>query len=117
MKILHLEDQPSDAELVARYVNTTHHQLITVNSVEEAWEALSEPIDLIMIDIVIRGERSGFAFAERLREQGDERPMVAITALNTTTDMERCQELGFDPILQKPFTIDELANVLDQFIG
>jgi two-component system response regulator CssR len=117
MRILYLEDQPSDADLVARYVETTHHKLVTVDSIEAAWEALEEPIDVIMMDIVIRGDRSGFTFAEALHEQGNDRPLVAITALNTPGDMRRCRELGFDPILQKPFTIDQLADVLDQFIG
>lgn len=117
MRILYVEDQPSDAALVARYVETTHHKLVTVNSIEAAWEALSQPVDLIMLDIVIRGDRSGFGFAEALRQQGDARPIVAITALNTPNDLQRCRELGFDPILQKPFTINQLADVLNQFIG
>ena len=117
MKILYLEDQLSDAQLVARYVETTHHELITVDSIEAAWDALERPIDVIMMDIVIRGDRSGFTFAEALQSRGDNRPLIAITALNTANDMQRCRELGFDPILQKPFTIDQLADVLDHFIG
>lgn len=117
MHILYIEDNPNDARLVERYIETTTNQLTIVRSAHEA-EALlahASTFALIMIDIVIDNAREGYAIASQLRRQGYAQPLVAVTALNTPKEEDACYEAGFSAILTKPFMITALTEMLAQY--
>ena len=40
MNILYIEDNADDAKLVARFIDTTGHHLVTVENLEEAYAVL-----------------------------------------------------------------------------
>jgi CheY-like chemotaxis protein len=113
MRILYIEDNPNDATLVNRYVQTTAHELITVAGVAEAKQRMSQPFDLIMVDVLLGQGRDGYNFAQELRQQGYPGPMIAVTALVTPKEVEAYQRIGFDAVLAKPFTVAQLAALID----
>ncbi len=115
MNILYLEDEPQDAALVALYTRSTAHQLTVANNVEEAQAALADHPDLILVDVMLGRTKDGYQFTRDIRQQGFEQPIVAITALATARDLEECQRAGFDQVLTKPFTINQLADVIRQY--
>jgi two-component system OmpR family response regulator len=115
MNILYLEDNLRDATLVERYIRTTNHELIIVTSIAEAREKISEDLDLVLLDILIDTKRSGMNFAQELRRGGFSQPIVGVTALATSTDMDAYAALGFDRILVKPFMIGELAEIINHY--
>ena len=116
MRFIYIEDDQSDSELMSRYFRSTEHELVVAKTVEELWEKLDDSIELIMIDIFLYGEKSGYALARQLREQGYEQPLIAITALATPVDNQDIEDAGFDVVIHKPFTFSELEKALDQFI-
>ena len=116
MNILYIEDNPDDARLVERFVGTTEHQLVTVANVEDAYEILaSEAVGLVMLDIVINKKQLGYQFASDLRARNFRQPIVAVTALNTPNSREACQQAGIDYILAKPYSIMQLAEMINLF--
>src|SRR5258708_2870664 len=115
MNILYVEDEPNDAQLVAMYVRSTPHDLVLANDTGEAEVALLEEPGLIMLDLMLHHVRAGFGFARELREQGFTQPIVAVTALSTPDDIEECRKSGFDDVLVKPFTISQLADVIQRY--
>ena len=115
MEILYIEDEPNDANLVALYVKSTQHNLHLAANTREAKAALQQSPDLILVDVVLGQAREGYQFARELREQGYNRPMVAVTGLSTPKDQEDCRDSGFDEVLTKPFTISQLANVINKY--
>ena len=115
MHILYVEDNYDDAALVNRYVETTEHMLTVVSTVDEAKDMLADDIDLILLDVLIDSKRLGLDFANELRTHGWELPMVAVTALATAGDMQHYSEVGFDGVLVKPFTIIQLADLIDSY--
>jgi CheY-like chemotaxis protein len=118
MRILYLEDNTEDANLVRRYVRTTPHELAVVNSAEDAWAlAAQESFDLILVDVMIGRERIGFDFAQALRQHQYQQPIVAVTALSTPQDVAQCQQVGFDYVLVKPYAVSDLAGLIDQVAG
>jgi CheY-like chemotaxis protein len=117
MRILYVEDNRNDARLVTRYLETTPYELVVVSNVDDAWAALSEDFDIILIDVLLGQERAGYGFAQALRQQQFNRPLVAVTALTTQQDIAACYHFGFDYVLAKPYTITELADVIQQCIS
>jgi CheY-like chemotaxis protein len=115
MNILYLEDAPQDAELVALYTRSMTHNLTVVDNLEAAEAALADNPDLILVDVMLGRSRDGFKFARAIRNYGIEQPVVAVTALATARDMEECRQAGFDRVLNKPFTINQLADVITSY--
>lgn len=115
MNILYLEDNPNDADLVSRYIQSVGHQVALVSKVDEVWNIIPHS-DLLIADILIDGERVGVDVVRYLRDQGYQQPMIALTALNSADETDACFEAGFDSVVNKPFTIDRLAGVLQQFL-
>ena len=115
MQILYVEDDPNDAQLVALYIHTTPHQLVTVTNTGDARSELGSFPQIIMLDVMLNNSREGYNFARELRSQGYNQPLIAVTALSTAHDREECQKAGFTTILTKPFTIHQLAEVIRQY--
>jgi CheY-like chemotaxis protein len=115
MRILYVEDEPNDAVLVARYIQSTLHQLILATNTQEARTALPQKPDLIMIDVVLGHSREGLGFVRELRKQGFDQPIIAVTGLSLPQELEECRQSGFDFILTKPFTVMQLESVIKQY--
>jgi len=117
VRILYIEDEPTDAQLVDRYVQSTAHDLVIVNNTQAARAALeldeNKP-DLLMVDVLIGHSREGFTFVRELRAQGYEQPIVAVTGLTTPYDLEQCKQSGFNEVLGKPYTIQQLAAMIER---
>ncbi len=116
MQFLYIEDERNDIELMTRYFQTVEHQLTIVTTIDELWAKLDDTIDIIMIDIFLYGEKSGYALAHELRTKGHNQPLIAITGLVTPADMQDIQKANFDAVIHKPFTFRDLEAVLEQFI-
>lgn len=117
MRILYIEDNAADANLVSRYVRTTPHQLIIVRALDEVYSALEEPVDLVLVDLLLNQQRSGFDVARMLRDNDYECPIIAVTALTTPADISAAKRAGFNEVLPKPFQITELASVIERYVG
>lgn len=115
MNILYLEDEPQDAALVALYTRSATHHLTVANNVREAEAALADNPDLILVDVMLGNTKEGYQFTRAIREQGYTQPVVAITALATARDLEECRRAGFDQVLTKPYTINQLADIISQY--
>jgi DNA-binding response OmpR family regulator len=115
MRILYLEDNPNDATLMARYIKTTPHELVVVATLDEAYAAVDQSFDLILVDVMLGDERQGYTFAQRLRQRLYQQPMIAVTALGSAEDEALCAQLGFDYVLPKPFTIMTLASLINAY--
>jgi CheY-like chemotaxis protein len=115
MRILYIEDEPADAQLVERYATLTKHDLIVANNLQAAQTAMETPPDLILVDVMINDSREGYKFVEDLRAQGYEQPMIAVTGLALPHDIQQCYRAGFTEVLTKPYELKQLANLLNKY--
>ncbi len=75
---------------------------------EEALYYIEEHIhDLILLDRMLPG-LSGTQVLQRMREDGNQTPVILITALGTLDDKVTGLDLGADDYLVKPFAFEEL---------
>jgi DNA-binding response OmpR family regulator len=117
MHILYVEDEPQERTLVTRFVHTVKHDLTVATNAYEAREAVQHKVpDMILMDILLGHTREGFRLAREFRAQGFNGPILAVTGLTTAHDTEECRRSGFSDVLHKPFTIDQLANLIRQYI-
>src|SRR5205823_402116 len=112
---LYVEDEPNDAQLVDRYIRVTNHKLKIVNNISDAEASMNTSPDLIMVDVVLGTSREGYTFVRQLRQNGYEQPIIAVTGLTLPDDIERCFESGCTEVLSKPYTIDQLDNLLKKY--
>jgi DNA-binding response OmpR family regulator len=115
MRILYVEDEPSDAQLVERYVQLTAHQLVVASNVQDAQAAMKDTPDLLLVDVLLGDTRAGYGLVREWRRQGYARPIIAVTALATPYDIDQCYEAGFDEVLAKPYAINQLVDILDKY--
>lgn len=65
------------------------------------------PLDLVVLDVMLPGI-SGFEVARRLRAQGNQTPILMLTARDTAGDVVQGLDLGADDYLTKPFSFEVL---------
>jgi DNA-binding response OmpR family regulator len=115
VKILYLEDNRQEAALVSRYVQTTAHEFMLALTLDEARQAVAAQPELVMVDLVLGHTRDGYRFIRELRGQGYSHPIVAVTGLTAPRDLQECRAIGADAVLVKPFTINQLADVIHEY--
>jgi Response regulators consisting of a CheY-like receiver domain and a winged-helix DNA-binding domain len=107
-RILVVDDDPTVAEVVARYLLRDGHEVERVADGREALErALADPPDLIVLDLMLPG-MGGLEVCRRLRLTSPV-PIVMLTALGQETDRLIGLEMGADDYVTKPFSPRELA--------
>ena len=107
--ILIVEDDRDLNEAVCRHLAARHYQTAGVYNAQEAFDALyAWHIDLIISDIMMPGT-DGFAFAEAVRRQDKNIPILFMTARDDFTSKERGYRLGIDDYLVKPIDLNELT--------
>ena len=76
--------------------------------------AMSGQFQLIFIDIHIP-ELDGFSVATRLFENGNQTPLIAVTALTIESLKRNAMKIGFKEFLQKPISETQIQDIVAQF--
>ncbi len=110
-KILLVEDNPRNTELVQSALQPFGFQLTCVETGEEAIQVFSEGrFDLVLMDIQLPG-MDGIRTMHKIREtHRATTPFIALTASAMKGDEERLISEGFDEYLSKPMDLDALEE-------
>ena len=108
-KILVVDDDVRLRELLQRYLA---QQGFSVDTLPDARDldrklARNRP-DLLVLDVMMPGD-DGLAVVRRLRAQGEQIPVIMLTARGEDIDRILGLEMGADDYLAKPFNPRELA--------
>ncbi|MGF1510798.1 MAG: ATP-binding protein [Myxococcota bacterium] len=113
--IMVLEDDLGVGQTMMRMLERMAFRVVLVHTAEEAISAASvTPIDLLVSDVVMP-EISGPAVASRLKEKNPELRVLFVSGY-PGTELERH---GWDPetpLLHKPFTAEELFDVVTKVL-
>jgi DNA-binding NtrC family response regulator len=113
--ILIVDDEPA-ARYGLRRALEAKYRVVEEESVAAARAAIArENPDLILLDVVMPDE-DGISFLRWLREQGNELPVLMVSALDTAKTAVEALQLGAADYLVKGFELEELrqrvANLL-----
>lgn len=107
--ILVVEDDRDLNEAVCRHLSSRNYRATGVLRASDAFDQLyASHIDLIISDIMMP-EMDGFAFAEAVRSQDKNIPILFMTARDDFSSKERGYRLGIDDYLVKPIDLNELV--------
>ncbi|MBK7554902.1 MAG: response regulator transcription factor [Flavobacteriales bacterium] len=108
MRILVVEDEPKVAAFLKQGLEESGYDVLSAyDGAMGKRLALQEPVDLVMMDVVMPG-MSGVEACRAIRAGGGRMPILLLTALGTTEDKVDGLDAGADDYLVKPFEFKEL---------
>ena len=108
-RILVVDDEENIRFLVTTALSLSGMETITAASGFEALDQIyRERPDLIVLDVMLP-DLDGFAILRRLRDQGNQTPIIFLTARDQSTDRVRGLSEGGDDYIVKPFDVAELV--------
>ena len=108
MRILGVEDAKDLNRLIVKVLVKNGYSVDGCFNGEEALEYLAgAEYDAMLLDVMMP-KLDGFSLLERLRNAGNEIPVLVLTAKDAISDRVKGLDLGADDYLIKPFDFDEL---------
>ncbi|MEU8343615.1 response regulator transcription factor [Spirillospora sp. NPDC048832] len=107
-RVLVVDDEANIRDLIEVALRFHGFATATAATGEEALRAARrERPDLVLLDVMLPGT-DGFEVCRRLRADGDQVPVIFLTAKDTPSDTVTGLTLGGDDYVTKPFSIEAL---------
>lgn len=107
ISILIVDDEVDIREILQFNLENEGYKIDLAESAEEALKVLRPEHKLVLLDVMMGG-MSGFKMADQLRKNGNETPIIFLTARDTENDMLTGFSIGGDDYIPKPFSIKEV---------
>ena len=122
LSVLVIEDEDSVRRAMALLAKRLGHEVTSVGRFADATERLAAPnvrYDALLVDVHLDDEHTGFDLFERLREEGRgrERHIVFTTGDSISLHTRDALQQADRPVLRKPFSLDELREMLERVAG
>lgn len=113
--VLAIDDRQDSLKFLREYVlEPNGYEMIEARNGVEALQIIhSQPIDLIISDLVMPG-MGGLELLESLREKGLDIPAILMTFHGSEGTAVRAFRLGARDYIIKPFAIDEMLSAIDR---
>jgi two-component system OmpR family response regulator len=107
-RVLVVEDEANIRDLIEVALRFHGFATVTADTGEEALRAVArERPDLVLLDVMLP-DVDGFEVCRRLRADGNQVPVIFLTARDTPSDTVTGLTLGGDDYVGKPFSIESL---------
>ena len=108
-RLLVADDEPSIVELLSVSLRFAGFEVATAtNGVDALNTARTFAPDLLVLDVMMPG-LDGFEVAKQLRSNGDQTPVLFLTAKDATEDRVQGLTIGGDDYVTKPFSLEEVV--------
>jgi two-component system cell cycle sensor histidine kinase/response regulator CckA len=117
--ILAVDDDRSVLGMLESALSAAGYRVIPASngwSAVEAYEKSSQPIDLLLTDVIMP-DLTGPVLAERLRARQPALPVLFISGFHDADLVQRFVTSRGFTLLPKPFSIDALLRVVDQALA
>jgi signal transduction histidine kinase len=116
-KILYIEDDESNFQLIKRLLKNTNFKLIQAEDSLKGLDLVKkQAFDLILLDINMAG-LNGYETATRLKMLKPNLPLVALTANKIDRAKERALVSGCDGFINKPFNPLIFPSLISEYIN
>jgi len=114
--ILVVDDEPNVLVTYQLILQQRGYEVSAALSSEEAREMLSEQeIDLLLCDLSLEKQESGFDVIDFARQKQPQMPTAMLTGYATQEATDRAESLGI-PVLFKPIDIKELLETIAELL-
>ncbi|GAA4529891.1 response regulator transcription factor [Brachybacterium paraconglomeratum] len=108
-RLLVVDDEPNIRDLLATSLRFAGFEVFTASTGNEAIrEATEHQPDLVVLDVMLP-DMDGFTVTRRLRERGEQYPILFLTAKDETQDKVAGLTVGGDDYVTKPFSLEEVV--------
>jgi DNA-binding response OmpR family regulator len=108
MHVVVVDDEPRMVELIAGYLEEHGLRVTGAHDGLSGITAARQPdVDAVVLDLMLPG-MSGIDVCRQLRREGNDVPIVMLTARGAVTERVGGLEAGADDYLVKPFALEEL---------
>ena len=116
IKILVLEDEPDTAEMIAEMMRISGYRVVKYDSSTTALDHLKQERPTVVIMDVMMPDLSGLEFLRRIRLESEFRtlPVIVVSALSLTSDINEGFAAGATLYLTKPVSYIELKQAVEQ---
>lgn len=117
-RILVIEDNPTNLELITYLLNAFGHTTIAARDGEEGVEAaLRTKPDLVLCDIALP-KLDGYGVAQQLRAASTVNgvPLIAVTASAIVGDRDTVVASGYDGYISKPITPETVVPEVEAYL-
>jgi hypothetical protein len=117
--VLLVEDDLLNQVTIKKFIEKNYVTLITDSSDEVLDIIKKDKVDIILMDISIRGSRNGLELTKALKaaKEFSHIPVIAITAHAFESDKQNALEAGCSGFLAKPFTKESLLILIKDFVN
>jgi len=120
MRIIIVDDIFTNRLLISEIVKSMGHSILEAENGREAVEMLQSEgkIDLVLMDIempVMNGIETTRYIRESMPFPVNQVPVVALTAHNPKLFFEDFQDVGFNRLLTKPYSLEKLMKLINEF--
>ncbi len=115
-KILIVEDDPQITKILKLNLKLSGFDTDNAMTFKDAWGKIGQDhFDLILMDIGLP-DGSGLDLCQRVRESGNDVPIVFLSALTDEATVVKGIKSGADDYLRKPFGLEELKVRVNKFV-
>ena len=108
-RILIVEDEPRIVSFLKKGLQANGFATGTATNAKEAISMVqTHQFDLMLLDLGLADEKDGFTVLEELRGQGEQIPIIILTARDEVGDKVQGFDLGANDYVTKPFRFEEL---------
>lgn len=109
-KVLLIDDDPALTRLLSSVFRQEGLQVAVGNEPGDSLTLVArEKPDLVVLDICMP-RLDGWEICRQIREQGWRMPILVLTVLSDTRDVERTYQCGASAHMSKPFSINDLLS-------
>ena len=115
--ILVIDDEGDLLKLARSRLEANGYDVTTAQNGDYALKIINkEKISAVLLDILMPG-MDGYSATRQIRQFNKDLIIIAQTAFAMTGDREKAIAAGCNDHLSKPFRIEELRRVMQQYIG
>jgi CheY-like chemotaxis protein len=120
MRIIIVDDIFTNRLLISEIVKSMGHTIIEADNGRKALDMLQNEgkFDLVLMDIempVMNGIETTKYIRESMPYPVNQIPVVALTAHNPSLFFEDYQDVGFNHLLTKPYSLEKLKKLIREF--
>ncbi len=122
-KVLLMDDEEIIIEVVAELLQTIGYQTETATDGKQALQLYQEaldagsPFDVVIMDLTVPGGMGGAQALPKLRKIDPQARVIVSSGYCNDPVLSDYQKYGFDDVVVKPFTLDDLALVLEAVLA
>ena len=117
-RLLVVEDNALNQQVACELLEAAGAVVVVADSGEQALALLDERIDAVLMDVQMPG-MDGYQTTRAMRQgrDGDQLPIIAMTAHAMREDHRRCLAAGMNDVVTKPIEPERLYAVLGHHLG